>query len=40
MLTINFDKSLLNSRPLSALIRYLSDKYIEKVVLTDNFIFF
>lgn len=40
MLTINFPHSKLKSRPLSALIRYLSDKYIEKVVLTGNFIFF
>lgn len=40
MLTINFPHSKLKSRLLSALIRYLSDKYIEKVVLTGNFIFF
>lgn len=30
MLTITFDKSLLNPRPLSALIRKVSDKYIKK----------
>lgn len=40
MLTINFPHSKLKLRLLSALIRYLSDKYIEKVVLTGNFIFF
>lgn len=40
MLTINFPHSELKLRLLSALIRYLSDKYIEKVVLTGNFIFF
>ena len=40
MLTITFDKSKLKLRPLSALIRYLSEKYIEKVVKTGNIIFF
>jgi hypothetical protein len=40
MLKITFDKSLLKLRTLTALLRYLSNKYIEKVVTTDNTIFF
>lgn len=40
MLTITFDKSKLKSRPLSAIIKYLAEKYINKGVITDNTIFF